>query len=148
MSDIINTIKGSKAIVVLLILYTVIAITVIVIDSGSDKSSSSDNSNNSSETNKAKEKFIGSIQSLYNSIDEYIVSNNIENGSCVLIDDIFGDGSSGSIEVVDSTEGVYKIWYNENGFYLNGAPLNAKKIADKYIDDEYSTKYYNTCGES
>lgn len=148
MSDIINTIKGSKAIIVLLILYTLIAITVIVLDSGSDKSSKTDDSNNSADVDKVKERFISSVQSLYNSIDEYVISNSIEAGECLSLDTILRDGTSGSVKVVDTTQGVYKLWYNENGYYLDGAPITSKKVDSKYIFDEYTTKYYNTCGET
>lgn len=142
MSDIINTIKGSKAIVVLLILYTAIAILVVALDASGNKSSSLKNSNDA-----AKEKFAIEMQDVYDDIDDFVVSNDVNVDECIALSYILSAKTSGSVYVVD--DGVYNIWYGDKdqGYYLNGVKLNGSKISIDKIDTNFNTQSYNTCGK-
>lgn len=157
MDKLIQAIKGSRAIVILLIIYVAITIAVVVLDRSmsnkkdssssnktEEKKNESNNANNNT-TDKEMSSFIEEVYQLYEVIDDYVVTNNLITNQCIPLSSIFGQQVDGSVLLFENgTE--YFVWYGNGKYVIDGVQLTDKKIKSSDVSTKYKTPYYNTCG--
>ena len=147
MSDIIVTVKNSKVLVVLLILYTVIAIGVVVLDQTASSKKKGDTPKNSVLTEDNIKKFSSALMDLYEDIDDYVTENEIKAGTCVPLTDLYPDDKDiqGSFLVTNSLE-TYDVWYTKYGLYVNGIPLTDYSVDKDDFETSFSSAHFYDCG--
>lgn len=147
MYKLFQTIKQSRAIVVLFIIYSVITIGVVALD----RSLSDDKDKNKTETkdnvDTALESFISEVSDLYEQIDDYVVRNNILESKCIPLSEIVSPETEGSVYLSENAQ-KYFVWYSNGEYAINALQVTDKKIDSSDVDEEYNTLYYNQCGMS
>ncbi len=147
MSEIIDTIKNSKVIVVLLILYTVIAIGVVIMDRSIGGKKKEDTKKSTVMTEENIKKFSTALVDLYEDIDEYVVDNNVQANTCIMLSEILDDEDVQGSVYVSSSRDSYNVWFTKYGLYLNGTPINDWNINKDDFGTSFESSYFNSCGE-
>lgn len=147
MTEIIDTIKNSKVLVVLLIIYTLIAIGVIVLDRKVSAKNDKDGKKSTVLTQDNMERFSSALSTLYSDIDDYVEENDIKSGECIPLTEIYPEDEDvqGSALVTNSLDS-YNVWYTKYGLYLNGTPLTDYSIDTDDFETSFSSAYFNNCG--
>lgn len=139
-----ESIKQSKAILILLILYIGISIFVVTLDNKQKKKDSSKN-NSAEKIEKEKESFLEEVQSVVASVDNYVLVNGINGEACIKLADISANYTSGSV-YVDPINSSIRIWYSKDSYVLNNIEVKSKKPTTDDIEEKYTTYYYDSCG--
>jgi nitrate reductase cytochrome c-type subunit len=152
MYNIIQTIKGSRAIVILLILYSCITIAVVALDRSysnkeKDKTTQKDSNNNANKQDTkdtSLTEFIDNVNLVYEDVDDYVVRNNILTNMCLPLSTVYGNNQEGSVLIANNGE-TYHLWYSNGKYAVNGVIITGEKLKESEISTQYSTPYYNNC---
>lgn len=140
-----ETIKHSRIIIVLLILYIGISILVVTMDNSQRKSKSSTNTKQNDDSSQELDEFISDIKSITDSVISYVTDNNFTSDVCVPLSFVLGDEYSGSAYVNKDRTSV-KLWYSNNTYTVNNIETLAEEISKDSVEEEYNTEFYGSCG--